>query len=191
MNLALIHPKVIVIAVVVALIIITAVALYIRQRKHTSAGLRARFGTEYERAVQQHGSARKAEAKLADREARVELLKIRDLDPTERDSYLAQWQTVQSRFVDDPKGAVTEADELVCSLMQARGYPVSDFEQRAADISVDHPLVVENYRSAHSIALQLDSGEASTEDLRTAMIQYRSLFDDLAQVQTPGEIRVA
>jgi hypothetical protein len=191
MNLALIHPKVIVIAVVVALIIITAVALYIRQRKHTSAGLRARFGTEYERAVQQHGSARKAEAKLADREARVELLKIRDLDPTERDSYLAQWQTVQSRFVDDPKGAVTEADELVCSLMQARGYPVSDFEQRAADISVDHPLVVENYRSAHSIALQLDSGEASTEDLRTAMIQYRSLFDDLAQVQTPAETKVA
>jgi hypothetical protein len=191
MNLALIHPKVIVIAVVVALIIITAVSLYIRQRKHTSAGLRARFGTEYERAVQQHGSERKAEAKLADREARVELLKIRDLDPSERDSYLAQWQTVQSRFVDDPKGAVTEADELVCSLMQARGYPVSDFEQRAADISVDHPRVVENYRSAHSVALRLDSGEASTEELRTAMIQYRSLFDDLAQVQTPAETKVA
>jgi hypothetical protein len=191
MNLTLIHPKVIVIAVVVALIIITAVALYIRQRKHTSAGLRTRFGTEYERAVQQHGSERKAEAKLADREARVELLKIRDLDPSERDSYLVQWQTVQSRFVDDPKGAVTEADELVCSLMQARGYPVSDFEQRAADISVDHPLVVENYRSAHSIALRLDSGEASTEELRTAMIQYRSLFDDLAQAQTPAEAKVA
>src|ERR1700677_3704387 len=186
MNLTLIYPKVIVIAVVVALIIITAVALYIRQRKHTSAGLRTRFGTEYERAVQQHGSERKAEAKLADREARVELLKIRDLDPTERDSYRAQWQTVQSRFVDDPKGAVTEADELVCSLMQARGYPVSDFEQRAADISVDHPLVVENYRSAHSIALRLDSGEASTEELRTAMIQYRSLFDDLARGQKPA-----
>jgi hypothetical protein len=191
MNLTLMHPKVIVMAVVVALIIVAAVALYIRQRKHTSAGLRARFGTEYGRAVQQHGSERKAEAKLADREARVELLKIRDLDSTERDSYRAQWQTVQSRFVDDPKGAVTEADELVCSLMQARGYPVSDFEQRAADISVDHPRVVENYRSAHSIALQLDSGEASTEELRTAMVQYRSLFDDLAQVQTPAEIKVA
>jgi hypothetical protein len=191
MNLTLIYPKVIVIAVVVALIVVAAVALYIRQRKHTSAGLRTRFGTEYERAVQQHGSERKAEAKLADREARVELLKIRDLDPSERDSYLVQWQTVQSRFVDDPKGAVTEADELVCSLMQARGYPVSDFEQRAADISVDHPLVVENYRSAHSIALRLDSGEASTEELRTAMIQYRSLFDDLARAQTPAEAKVA
>src|SRR5271163_1167244 len=115
MNLTLMHPNLIFIAVVVALIIAAAVVLYIRQRKHTSAGLRVRFGTEYERAVQQHGSERKAEAKLADREARVELLKIRDLDPTERDSYRAQWQTVQSRFVDDPKGAVTEADELVCS----------------------------------------------------------------------------
>ena len=181
----------IVIAVVVALIIITAVALYIRQRKHTSAGLRARFGTEYERAVQQHGSERKAEAKLADREARVEKFKIRHLDPTERERYQSQWVTVQSRFVDFPKGAVIEADELVCSLMQARGYPVADFEQRAADISVDHPRVVENYRSAHNIALRLGRGEASTEELRSAMIQYRSLFDDLAQVQTPGEIKVA
>jgi hypothetical protein len=191
MNLTLIHPKVIVIAVVVVLILVAAVALYMRQRKNTSAGLRARFGTEYERAVQQQGSQRKAEAKLADREARVEKLKIRDLDPTERDSYRAQWQTVQSRFVDDPKDAVTEADVLVCSLMQARGYPVSDFEQRAADISVDHPLVVENYRSAHNVALRLDSGEASTEELRTAMIQYRSLFDDLAPEQISGEIKVA
>ena len=86
---------------------------------------------------------------------------------------------------------MTEADELVCSLMQARGYPVADFEQRAADISVDHPRVVENYRSAHNIALRLGKGEASTEELRSAMIQYRSLFDDLAQVQTPSEIRVA
>src|ERR1700690_953053 len=103
MNLTLIYPKVIVIAVVVALIVVAAVALYIRQRKHTSAGLRTRFGAEYERAVQQHGSERKAEAKLADREARVELLKIRDLDATERERYVAQWQAGQSRFVDYPK----------------------------------------------------------------------------------------
>jgi hypothetical protein len=185
------HPNMIFIAVVVALIIAAAVVVYIRNRKDTSAGLRDRFGTEYERAVQQHGSERKAEAKLADREARVEKFKIRDLDPTERERYQSQWAAVQSRFVDYPKGAVTEADELVCSLMQARGYPVADFEQRAADISVDHPRVVENYRSAHNIALRLGKGEASTEELRNAMIQYRSLFDDLAQVQTPGEIRVA
>jgi hypothetical protein len=193
MNLNLMHPNLILIAVVVAVIVAVAiaVALYIRKRKNTSAELRDRFGTEYDRAVQQHGSERKAEAKLADREARVELLKIRDLDPTERQRYQGQWVAVQSRFVDYPKGAVTEADELVSSLMQARGYPVTDFEQRAADISVDHPRVVENYRSAHNVALRLAMGEASTEELRTAMIQYRSLFDDLAQVQTPGEIRVA
>ena len=191
MNLTLMHPNMILIAIVVALIIAAAVVVYIRKRKDTSAGLRDRFGTEYERAVQQHGSERKAEAKLSDREARVEKFKIRDLDPTERERYQSQWGTVQSRFVDYPKGAVTEADELVCSLMQARGYPVADFEQRAADISVDHPRVVENYRSAHNIALRLGRGEASTEELRSAMIQYRSLFDDLAQVQTPGEIRVA
>ena len=191
MNLTLMQPNMIFIAVVVALIIAAAVVVYIKKRKDTSAGLRDRFGTEYERAVQQHGSERKAEAKLSDREARVEKFKIRDLDPTERERYQSQWAAVQSRFVDYPKGAVTEADELVCSLMQARGYPVADFEQRAADISVDHPRVVENYRSAHNIALRLGRGEASTEELRSAMIQYRSLFDDLAQVQTPGEIRVA
>jgi len=191
MKLNLMDPKLIAVAVVVVLVIVVAVALYIRKRKNTTAGLRNRFGPEYDRAVKQHGSERKAEAKLADRETRVVLLKIRDLDLTERDRYLAQWQTVQSRFVDYPKGAVTEADELVCSLMQTRGYPVTDFDQRAADISVDHPRVVENYRSAHHIALRLGRGEASTEELRTAMIHYRSLFDEPVQVQTPADKRVA
>ena len=191
MNLNLMDPKLIALAVVVVLIIVVGIALYMRKRKKTTAGLRDRFGPEYERAVQQHGSERKAEAKLTDRETRVEMLKIRDLDPAERERYLAQWQAVQSRFVDYPKGAVTEADELVCSLMQARGYPVADFDQRAADISVDHPQVVENYRSAHAVALQLGKGEASTEDLRTAMIHYRSLFDELVQVQILGDKKVA
>ena len=191
MNFNPMDPRVIAIAVAVVLVIFVAVALYVRKRKNTTAKLRGRFGPEYERAVQQHGSERKAEAKLADRETRVEMLKIRDLDPTERERYLAQWQAAQSRFVDYPKGTVTEADELVCSLMQTRGYPVADFDQRAADISVDHPRVVENYRSAHSIALRLGRGEASTEELRTAMVHYRSLFDELVQVQTPAEKRVA
>jgi hypothetical protein len=191
MNLNLMDPKLIAVAVVVVLLIVVAVALYMRKRKKTTAGLRDRFGPEYDRAVKQHGSERKAEAKLADRETRVEMLKIRDLDFAERDRYVAQWQAVQSRFVDYPKGAVTEADELVCSLMQTRGYPVVDFDQRAADISVDHPRVVENYRSAHDIALRLGKGEASTEDMRTAMIHYRSLFDELAQVQTSGDKKVA
>src|ERR1017187_4785211 len=151
MNINLMDPKLIAPAVVVVLVIIAAVALYMRRRRNTTTGLKNRFGPEYERAVKQHGWERKAEAKLADRETRVDKLKIRDLDVTERERYLAQWQAVQSRFVDYPKGAVTEADELVSSLMQTRGYPVADFDQRAADISVDHSRVVENYRSAHNI----------------------------------------
>ena len=191
MNINLMDPKLIALAVVVVLVIVAAVALYMRRRRNTTTGLKNRFGPEYDRAVKQHGSENKSEAKLADRETRVDKLKIRDLDVTERERYLAQWQAVQSRFVDYPKGAVTEADELVSSLMQTRGYPVADFDQRAADISVDHPRVVENYRSAHNIALRLGKGEASTEELRTAMIHYRSLFDELVQVQTTGDKRVA
>ena len=183
----LMNPTLIVLAVVVIVVItVLLVWLYVRKRKKTTAELRDRFGPEYERAVQTHGSERRAEAKLVDREKRVEKLKIRDLDPTERERFSDQWNSVQSRFVDFPKGAVTEADELVSSLMQTRGYPVTNFDQGAADISVDHPRVVDNYRSAHEIALRLRKGEASTEDLRTAMIHYRSLFEELVQVQTPG-----
>ncbi len=191
MNLNLTDPKLIIAAAAVVVLLVAAVALYMRKRRKTSAELRNRFGPEYQRAVQQHGSERKAEAKLTDRETRVEMLKLRDLDLTERERYLAEWKAVQARFVDYPKGAVTEADELVCSLMRTRGYPVADFDQRAADISVDHPLVVDNYRSAHTVALRLGRGEASTEDLRTAMIHYRSLFNELVQAQTVKDQRVA
>lgn len=191
MNFNLMDPKLIALGVVLVVLVVVAIALYVRKRNHTTAELRDRFGPEYDRAVKQHGSERKAEAKLADRETRVDLLQIRSLDLAERERYLAQWQAVQSRFVDYPKGAVTEADELVSSLMQTRGYPVVDFDQRAADISVDHPRVVENYRSGHNIALRLGTGEASTEELRTAMIHYRSLFDELVRVQTPADKRVA
>jgi hypothetical protein len=190
-NLNPMQLKLIVVAVAALVVVIVAVALYMRKRKNTTAELRDRFGTEYERAVHEHGSERKAEAKLADREARIETLKIRELDPTERERYVAQWQSVQSRFLDYPKSAVTEADELVCSLMQTRGYPKADFEQRVADLSVDHPRVVEDYRSAHDIALRLISSEASTEELRTAMLHYRSLFDELAQAPTASDKRVA
>ena len=186
MNLNLMDPKLIAGLAVVILVIVVAAALYVRKRRATTAGLRQRFGPEYERAVQTHGSERRAEAKLVDREKRVEKLKIRDLDPMERERFSGQWNSVQSRFLDYPKGAVTEADELVSSLMQTRGYPVTDFDQCAADISVDHPLVVDHYRSAHEIAMRLGRNEANTEDLRTAMIHYRSLFEELVQVQTPG-----
>jgi hypothetical protein len=186
MHSELTSPTFIVAVVVVALIVVAAVALFVRKRRKTTAGLRARFGAEYNKAVLTHGSERKAEAKLAERETRVEALKIRELSATERERYVVDWQAVQSRFVDHPKGAVTEADELVTALLRARGYPVADFDQRAADISVNHPRVVEYYRSAHGVAVRLGRDAASTEDLRTAMIEYRSLFDELVQVQTPG-----
>jgi hypothetical protein len=182
MNLDLMDPKLIVLAAVVILIIAALAWLYVRNRKSTTANLRQKFGPEYERAVREHGSERKAEAKLEDREKRVEKLNIRDLDPVEHERFLKRWESVQSRFVDSPKGAVAEADDLVSSLMKTRGYPVSDFDQRAADISVDHPQVVENYRAAHAIALRVGKDQATTEELRTAMIHYRSLFEDLVQL---------
>jgi hypothetical protein len=184
MNLNLLDPKLIAVVAVVVLIIVVLTWLYVRSRRHTTADLRHKFGPEYERAVLTHGSERKAEAKLADREKRVEKLNIRDLDPMEREQFSKRWESVQSRFVDSPKGSVAEADDLVSSLMKTRGYPVSDFDQRAADISVDHPRVVENYRSAHEIALRVGKDAATTEDLRTAMIHYRSLFDALVQLPT-------
>jgi len=181
MNFNVMDPKVIILAAAVIVLIGVVVLLYVRKRRSTTAGLRQKFGPEYERAVLAHGS--KAETKLADREKRVEKLNIRDLDPMEYERFSKHWQEVQSRFVDSPKGAVTEADDLVSSVMKVRGYPVSDFEQRAADISVAHPRVVENYRSAHEIALRVGKDAATTEDLRTAMIHYRSLFDELVHVQ--------
>ena len=187
MNPHLLDPKFIMLAGVVVLVIAVLAWLFLQKRRSTTAGLRQKFGPEYERAVQKHGSERKAEVKLANRQDRVEKLNIRDLDPVERERFSTQWESVQSRFVDSPRGAVAEADDLVSSLMKTRGYPVSDFDQRADDISVDHPRVVENYRSAHHIALQVGTNGASTEDLRTAMIHYRSLFEELVQVPTIAE----
>ena len=182
MNLSGLDPKLIVLAAAVIVIIALLAWLYMRNRRSKTAGLRQKFGPEYDRAVLTHGSERKAEAKLADRKERVEKLNLRDLDRVESEKFSRQWESVQSRFVDSPKGAVAEADDLVSSVMKARGYPVSDFDQRTADISVDHPRVVENYRSAHEIALRVGKDQATTEDLRTAMIHYRSLFEELVQV---------
>jgi hypothetical protein len=184
MNEYLQDPKYIMLAGVVILVIAVVAWLFVQKRRRTTADLRRKFGPEYERTVQQQGSERKAQASLTDRQERVEKLNIRDLDPMERERFLKQWESVQSRFVDSPKGAVAEADDLVSSLMKTRGYPVSDFDQRAADISVDHPRVVENYRSAHEIALRVENNGASTEDLRTAMIHYRALFEELVEVPT-------
>jgi hypothetical protein len=192
MNLHLMDTNLIVLAAVAILLIAVLAWLYVRKRKSTTANLQKKFGPEYDRAVLVHGAGRKAESKLEDREKRVEKLNIRDLDPMEHERFSKRWEAVQSRFVDSPKGAVTEADDLVSSVMKARDYPVSDFEQRAADISVDHPRVVENYRSAHEIALRVGKDAATTEDLRTAMIHYRSLFEELVQVPaTVGRKEVA
>jgi hypothetical protein len=183
MNWNLMDPKVIALAAAVIVIVAVGAWLYVRKRRSTTADLRQKFGPEYDRVVLAHGS--KAEAKLADREKRIDQLNIRDLDATEHERYSKQWQAVQSRFVDSPKGAVAEADDLVSSVMTARGYPVADFDQRAADISVDHPRVVGNYRLAHQIAIRSGKEVATTEELRTAMIHYRSLFEELSQVPTP------
>jgi len=183
MNLNLMDPKLLMTLATVVIVIIAVIAvLNVGKRRNSTADLRKKFGPEYDRAVREQGSERKAEAKLADREKRVEKLNIRDLDPVEHDRFSKQWESVQSRFIDSPKGAVAEADDLVSSLMKVRGYPVSDFDQRAADISVDHSRVVENYRSAHEIALRVGKAETTTEELRTAMIHYRWLIEELMQV---------
>jgi hypothetical protein len=187
MNLSTLDIGLILTAVVVIAVI---AGLWLFMQKRKSAALRQKFGSEYNRAVLVHGSERKAEAKLEDREKRIEKLAIRDLNPSEHESFARRWVAVQARFVDSPKGAVMEADDLVSSVMKTRGYPVADFEQRAADISVDHPLVVENYRSAHETTMRVGRSEASTDELRTAMIHYRALYEELMQVPPPVVLKM-
>ena len=163
----------------VILIGIVAIALTFFLRKHKTERLRTRFGPEYARAVEESGGRRKGEAGLQEREKRVEGFAIRPLAASDRERYVASWRKVQAEFVDDPKNSVSHADQLLGDVMSTRGYSVSEFEQRSADLSVEHPLVVENYRAAHEIAVRHASGQASTEDLRQAMIHYRTLFDEL------------
>jgi len=167
-----------IVVVVIAIAVVVGIAFFVRNQR--SQRLRSRFGPEYSRAVQETGSQTKAEAKLEKLQKRVERFKINPLSPADRADFTATWQKIQARFVDDPRGALTEADQLIQRIMTTRGYPVSDFEQRAADISVDHPVVVENYRAGHEISLRHAQGRASTEDMRQAMIHYRTLFAELA-----------
>jgi hypothetical protein len=169
------------IIVVVIAVLVIAIAAYLAMRKRRSLRLRERFGPEYDRVVRHEGDVRQGEGVLEFREKRRQRFELRTLSPVDRSSFEQRWDEVQARFVDDPNGAVTVADSLVMEVMQARGYPVGDFEQRAADVSVDHPLVVENYRSAHDIALRHNRGQASTEDLRKAMVHYRTLFQELLE----------
>jgi hypothetical protein len=178
------NPIWIIVLGAVVLVLVIGIAFYVQSRKKATARLRQRFGSEYDLAVSEQGSKQKAEVKLAERQAHVEKLQLRDLGTAQRDRFVSDWGAVQSRFLDHPKGALTEADELVTALLQARGYPVSTFEQGAEVVSVDHPRMIEDYRSAHDVAAKSGRGEATTELMRTAMIQYRTLFDELVQVET-------
>ncbi len=183
-------PKVLTaIIVVVALVIVVAAVLYTRRRQ--TDHLKQKFGSEYERVVHQHGDPQRAETVLAAREKRVSRLELRALPPAERDRYSQKWALVQKQFVDDPKGSVNEADRLVTEAMTARGYPMSEFNQRADDISVNYPNAVGNYRAAHDIVLRHGRGQASTEDLRKAMVHFRSLFDELLGVPGAANKEVA
>ena len=161
-------------------------------RKRRSARLRSKFGgAEYARAMKESGNRRHAEAALEERTERVESFRVRPIAPEDRARFGDSWRRIQARFVDGPAGAVAEADQLLGVVMSTRGYPVSDFEQRAADISVDHPSVMENYRAAHEIALRQLKGQANTEDLRLAMIHYRSLFEELVSEPESPHMKAA
>ena len=163
--------------IALVVIVVVGIAALLIARKRRTERLRNQFGgAEYALAVKEGGNRRHGEAGLKDRTERVEGFHVRPLAPGDRARFLESWRRVQSRFVDGPAGAVMEADQLLADVMSTRGYPVSDFEQRAADISVDHPLVMENYRTAHEIALRQTKGQANTEDLRQAMIHYLSLI---------------
>jgi hypothetical protein len=167
------------IAIIVALVVVIVGAIiYFVQRRRTEK-LRSRFGPEYERSIAESGDRRRAEAQLEKRAERVEKYHLRTLTAEDRSRFAEQWDRVQAHFVDAPAGAVAEADQLLGDIMATCGYPMGDFEQRAADISVDHPVVVQNYRSAHDIAIRQAKGQSTTEDLRRAMIHYRALFEDL------------
>jgi hypothetical protein len=166
-----------IIVVLVVLVVVLAAVLFMQRRQ--SDHLRSRFGPEYERELKQTGDKRKAEAKLHEREKRVEKLSIRPLRPTHREQFMRDWQQIQAEFVDDPEGSISRADSLLQDVMAERGYPVESFDQVAADVSVDHPAVVQHYRAGHDIAVRHREGEASTEELRQAMIHYRELFDEL------------
>ena len=167
-------------------VVVAGITAFLWHRKRRTEGLRTQFGNaEYARAMKEGGNRRHAEAGLEKRTQRVENFHVRPLAVGDRARFLESWRGVQARFVDGPAGAVTEADQLLGDVMSTRGYPVSDFEQRAADISVNHPLVLENYRKAHEIALRQAPREASTEDLRQAMVHYRTLFEAL--VNEPEE----
>jgi hypothetical protein len=176
----------IVIAVVVVIALAGLAMLMMRRRSHQ---LRGRFGVEYDRAVAERGGRWKGESELAARQRRRADLDIRPLEPAARERYLAEWRAIQSRFVDDPGGALNEADHTITQVMRDRGYPMENFEDQAAVISVDHAQVVDDYRAGHAISMANDHGQASTEDMRQATVHYRRLFESL--LEAPHDDRSA
>jgi hypothetical protein len=164
---------------VVVIVVLLAVVGWLLYERRRTTELRSRFGPEYERTVKDTGDRRAAESELRQRKERVEALELRPLGGQDRQRYATEWRQVQSLFVDEPKAAIDDADDLIGRVMKARGYPVADFEQRVADISVDHAAVVEHYRAAHAIAERRDEVDTDTEALRHAMVHYRALFEDL------------
>lgn len=180
---------ILVIAVIVVVIAAAAITAYVR-RRHTHE-LKSKFGPEYLRAVDETGSRKEAESRLQRREQRVRSYAIHPLAGEERTRFNDQWRKVQADFVDSPKAAISEADGLLGEVMRAKGYPVGDFERQSADLSVDHPVVVQEYRAAHDVAIRHARGETNTEDLRQAMIHYRALFDELANDDARTETKAA
>jgi cytoskeletal protein RodZ len=173
------------IAILVAVVIVVLLAVLLAQRRRTQR-LQQQFGPEYQRTVARAGDQRTAESDLAAREQRRRELDIVALEPAAQARYLEAWRATQGKFVDDPAAATREADVLVARVMRDRGYPVDDFDQQAADVSVDHPQVAENYRAAHAVFQANEQGLASTDDLRQAFVHYRSLFAQLLDVEDDG-----
>lgn len=172
------NPAPVVALLIVLVVILVGALIFTTVRKRRRERLRERFRPQYDRMVRRRGSAKKAEPILAFRQQR-DSFRIRTLSPTDRSSFRYRWNEVQARFFDDPPAAVKLADGFVTDVMQASGYPIADFDEQAAKLSVDHAFVVENYRQAHEIALRLDRGQASTEDLASAMVHFRWLFHEL------------
>ena len=172
------------ILIAAAIVVIAAIAIVVARsatsRKRTER-LKERFGPEYERTLGETGEQRAAEAELASRERRRDKLNIVALSPRAREKYAASWRALQTAFIDNPSSAVGDADRLVIEVMRERGYPIEDFDQRAADISVDHPAVVDNYRAAHRISLSQQQGNVDTEEERQAFVHYRALFEKLLE----------
>jgi hypothetical protein len=175
--------------IAVAVIVLVALVIWRALAARRTRTLQGRFGPEYDRTIDGADSRSAAEAELAARAERRDELDIRPLAPGARERYVNEWQGVQARFVDDPDGAVRDADRLIQSVMSERGYPMDDFDQRAADISVDHPDVVENYREGHRLSRSAAMGDGTTEDLRRAMQHYRALFDELLEEGTDAPLR--